>query len=41
LLDFGEAVFAVVSTGFTVQRYRGPGLELYGSKGTVQMLGDD
>jgi predicted dehydrogenase len=41
LLDFGEAVFAAVSTGFTIQRYRGPGLELYGSKGTIQMLGDD
>ena len=41
LLDFGQAVFAVVSTGFTMQRYRGPGLELYGEKGTIQLLGDD
>lgn len=41
LLDFGEAVFAVASTGFTIQRYRGPGLELYGSKGTIQLMGDD
>lgn len=41
LLDFGEAVFAVVTTGFTLQRYRSPAIELYGSQGTIQMMGDD
>lgn len=41
LLDFGASVFAVVTTGFTIQKYRGPALELYGSEGTLQMLGDD
>jgi predicted dehydrogenase len=41
LLDFGESAFAVVSTGFTIQKYRSPALELYGAKGTIQMLGDD
>lgn len=41
LIDFGEAVFAVVTTGFTMQKYRSPAIELYGSKGTIQMLGDD
>ena len=41
LLDFGEAVFGVVSTGFTMQQYRSPCLEVYGSSGTIQMLGDD
>jgi len=41
LLDFGDSVFAVVSTGFTIQKYRSPALELYGVKGTIQMLGDD
>lgn len=41
LIDFGEAVFAVVTTGFTLQAYRCPALELYGSQGTLQMLGDD
>jgi predicted dehydrogenase len=41
LLDFGDSVFAVVSTGFTIQKYRSPALELYGAKGTIQMLGDD
>jgi len=41
LLDFGESVFAVVTTGFTIQRYRGPSIELYGTKGTIQMRGDD
>ncbi|RDI74730.1 Oxidoreductase-related protein [Gaiella occulta] len=41
LLDFGDARFAVVSTGFTMQRYRSPAVELYGSEGTAQLLGDD
>jgi len=41
LLDFGDARFAVVTTGFTMQRYRSPCIELYGTDGAVQMLGDD
>jgi predicted dehydrogenase len=41
LLDFGQACFAVVTTGFTLQQYRSPALELYGTEGTLQMLGDD
>jgi predicted dehydrogenase len=41
LLDFGEGCLGVITTGFTLQQYRGPGLEVYGSEGTVQMLGDD
>jgi predicted dehydrogenase len=41
LLDFGEARFASVTTGFTLQRYRSPAIEVYGSEGTVQLLGDD
>lgn len=41
LLDFGEARYAVVTTGFTMQRYRSPAVELYGSEGTAQLLGDD
>lgn len=41
LLDFGEGASAVVTTGFTLQQYRGPAVELYGTEGTVQMLGDD
>jgi len=41
LLDFGEARFAAVTTGFTMQRYRSPAIELYGSEGTIQLLGDD
>ena len=40
LLDF-SARFAVVTTGFTMQRYRSPAIEVYGSEGTVQLLGDD
>jgi predicted dehydrogenase len=41
LLDFGKATFAVVTSGFTMQKYRSPALELYGTLGTIQMLGDD
>lgn len=40
-LDFGGNVFAVVTTGFSMQKYRSPALEIYGSEGTLQMLGDD
>jgi predicted dehydrogenase len=41
LLDFGDACFAVVTTGFTIQKYRGPAIELYGTTGTIQMMGAD
>ncbi len=41
LIDFGEGRLAVVTTGFTMQRYRSPAIELYGDAGTIQLLGDD
>jgi predicted dehydrogenase len=41
LIDFGDARFAAVTTGFTIQQYRSPCLELYGTHGVLQMLGDD
>jgi predicted dehydrogenase len=41
LIDFGDACFAVVTSGFVMQQYRSPAVELYGTDGTVQMLGDD
>lgn len=41
LLDFGEGRLAVVTTGFTIKDYRSPALELYGSGGVAQLLGDD
>ena len=41
LIDFGDARFAVVTTGFTIQAYRSPALELYGTDGVLQLLGDD
>ncbi len=41
LLDFGGSCFAVVTTGFTMQQYRSPAVEVYGTSGTIQMLGDD
>jgi len=39
LIDFGDQAFAVVTCGFTIQNHRRPGIELYGSDGTIQMLG--
>ena len=41
LIDFGDACFAVVTSGFVIQQYRSPAVELYGTEGTIQMLGDD
>jgi predicted dehydrogenase len=41
LIDFGNTVYAVASTGFTIQKYRTPGIEVYGSNGTIQLMGDD
>ena len=41
LLDFGDGRFASVTTGFTIQKYRSPAIEVYGSEGTIQLLGDD
>jgi predicted dehydrogenase len=41
LLDFGDNRFACITTGFTMQKYRSPAIELYGTDGVLQMLGDD
>ena len=41
LLDFGRRRFASIATGFTMQKYRSPAIELYGTDGVLQMLGDD
>jgi len=42
LLDFGDEVYAAITTGFTIQKYgRAPAIELYGLSGTMNMLGDD
>src|SRR5262249_39654145 len=41
LIDFGDSRFAAITTGFTMQKYRSPAIELYGSEGTIQLLGDD
>ncbi|MBS0387468.1 MAG: Gfo/Idh/MocA family oxidoreductase [Proteobacteria bacterium] len=40
-LDFGRSVFATVTSGFTMQKYRSPAIELYGTEGTLQLMGDD
>jgi len=41
LLDFGGNRFACITTGFTMQKYRSPAIELYGTDGVLQLLGDD
>ena len=41
LLDFGNSRFGSIMTGFTMQKYRSPAIELYGTDGVLQMLGDD
>ncbi|MEN9938688.1 MAG: hypothetical protein RLZZ387_5267 [Chloroflexota bacterium] len=41
LMEHDGGVLSVVSTGFTYQAYRVPAIEIYGSEGTIQMLGDD
>tara|TARA_B100001123_G_C15253639_1_gene1003758 strand:+ start:374 stop:1477 length:1104 start_codon:yes stop_codon:yes gene_type:complete len=41
ILEFQNSCIAVVTTGFTMQQYKSPAVELYGSDGTIQMLGDD
>jgi len=41
LLEFKNKCLAVVTTGFTMQQYNSPAIELYGENGTIQMLGDD
>lgn len=41
LLDHGDARFSSVVTGFTIQRYRSPAIELYGASGSMNMLGHD
>jgi predicted dehydrogenase len=41
LLDFGNSCFGALTAGFNLQQYRGPGLELFGTDGTLYLLGDD
>jgi predicted dehydrogenase len=40
-IEFANNCYAVVTTGFTIQKYRTNAVEIYGSEGTIQMLGDD
>ncbi|HKQ40208.1 MAG TPA: Gfo/Idh/MocA family oxidoreductase, partial [Verrucomicrobiae bacterium] len=41
LLEFANGALGAVTTGFTMQQYRNPALEVYGTSGVIQMLGDD
>jgi predicted dehydrogenase len=40
-LHFANNAMGVLTTGFVMERYRSPAIELYGTRGTLQMLGDD
>jgi predicted dehydrogenase len=40
-LDFGGGTLGVLGTGFTMASLRTPAFELFGSDGTIQMLGAD
>jgi len=40
-IEFANSCYAVITTGFTIQSARNAALEIYGSDGTIQMLGDD
>jgi predicted dehydrogenase len=41
ILRHVDAALSSVTSGQAVQRYRRPGLELYGTEGTANLLGDD
>jgi predicted dehydrogenase len=41
LIDHGDNRYSSVMTGFTLQRYRSPAVELYGATGSMQMMGHD
>ena len=41
LFELAGGASAVVTTGFTMQQYRSPALEVYGTEGVIQLLGDD
>jgi predicted dehydrogenase len=41
LMDFGNQCFAVVTTGFTIQQYDVPGIEIYGTEGSITMKAED
>jgi predicted dehydrogenase len=41
MFDHGDNRFSTLMTGFTLQRYRSPAVEIYGSTGSIQMLGHD
>ncbi len=36
-IDFGNACFGVVTTGFTIQKYKTPAIEIYGLDGTLRL----
>jgi predicted dehydrogenase len=40
-LEFAGGCLATLLTGFTLQQYHGPGIELFGTEGTLYLHGDD
>jgi predicted dehydrogenase len=40
-LEFDGGALGTVMSGFTMQQYRSPAVEVYGTRGVIQMMGDD
>jgi predicted dehydrogenase len=40
-IEFEQGALGTVMSGFTMQQYRSPAVEIYGTEGAIQMLGDD
>jgi len=40
-IEFHGGALATIMSGFTMQQYRSPAVEVYGTTGAIQMLGDD
>jgi predicted dehydrogenase len=40
-IEFHGGALATIMSGFTMQQYRSPAIEVYGTTGAIQMLGDD
>lgn len=41
VLDFESGCLGSITAGFAIQQYRGPSIELFGTEGTLNLLGDD
>ena len=40
-LEFANGCLGTVATGYTLQKFKTPGIEIYGTRGTLQFIGQD